>query len=119
MAINKNRKTNKKTDTIGNFINAGRSPESIKYSIAPKTAKKIRGTLTYTGINFFIFIGLKIIMLNCHSKESDLTRLSFLFYRRRPKVPIPQRIKRKSTMIVLDKSQLLKLFPYCVLFVQT
>ncbi|MNE31574.1 hypothetical protein D3C80_1251500 [compost metagenome] len=55
IAIKRNRKTNKKSETIGNLIKAGRSPESIKYSIAAKAAKKISGTLTYTGINFFIF----------------------------------------------------------------
>jgi hypothetical protein len=59
MAIKRNRNTNKKTETIGNLIKAGLSPESIKNSIAPKTAKKIRGTLTYTGINFFILKSLK------------------------------------------------------------
>jgi hypothetical protein len=41
MAINRNIKTNRNKETIGNFIKAGWSPESIKYSIAPKTAKKI------------------------------------------------------------------------------
>ena len=40
-------------------MKAGLSPESIKYSIAAKTAKKITGTLTYAGINFFIVLVLK------------------------------------------------------------
>jgi hypothetical protein len=62
IAIKRKRNTNRKTDTIGNLINAGRSPESIKNSIALKTAKNIMGTLTYTGINFFILSSLKIIM---------------------------------------------------------
>ena len=54
MAINKKRNTNKKSATIGNLIKAGLSPESMKYSIAAKTAKKITRTLIYEGINFFI-----------------------------------------------------------------
>jgi hypothetical protein len=51
-----NKKTNKKTANIGYFTNAGLSPESIKYSIKAKTIKKITGTLTYTGKNFFILV---------------------------------------------------------------
>jgi hypothetical protein len=59
MAIKRNRNTNKNTETIGNLIKAGRSPESMKYSIAPKTAKKITRTLKYAGIIFFIFYYFK------------------------------------------------------------
>ena len=54
IAIKRNKNTNRNTVIIGNFTNAGRSPESTKYSIAPKTAKKISKTLMYAGINFFI-----------------------------------------------------------------
>jgi hypothetical protein len=56
IAIKMNKKTNKKTANIGYFTNAGLSPESIKYSIKTKTIKKITGTLTYTGKNFFILV---------------------------------------------------------------
>jgi hypothetical protein len=49
-----NRNTSKNTVTIGNLMKAGRSPESIKNSVAANTAKKIKGTLRYDGINFFI-----------------------------------------------------------------
>ena len=59
-AINKNRNTPKNKATIGNFIKAGLSPESIKYSNAAKTIANSNGTLTYDGINFFIFLNFYI-----------------------------------------------------------
>jgi hypothetical protein len=55
IAINRNKNTNKNSETIGNLMKAGLSPESMKYSMAAKTAKKITRTLIYAGINFFIF----------------------------------------------------------------
>ena len=62
-------------------MKAGWFPESIKYSIAAKTAKKITRTLMYDGINFFIIFNiLKIILLDFHSMEFDSFHQSFLFY---------------------------------------
>jgi hypothetical protein len=45
-AINKNKKKNKKIDTIGYSINAGLLPESIINSIPSATIKNSSGTLT-------------------------------------------------------------------------
>jgi hypothetical protein len=37
---------------MGYFINAGCDPESIKYSITPKTKKEMTGTLGMLGLIF-------------------------------------------------------------------
>jgi hypothetical protein len=44
-------------------MNAGFS-DSIKYSIAPKTAKKIAGILIYEGINFLMTKNYLLMMLS-------------------------------------------------------
>ncbi|GAA4070183.1 hypothetical protein GCM10022389_14180 [Flavobacterium cheonanense] len=62
MATNKNRNTARNKDSIGYFMKAGWSPESIKYSIAIITMAKITGTLTYDGNNFFIFLLFKWVI---------------------------------------------------------
>src|SRR3970282_3058971 len=111
IAINRKRNTNKNRETIGNFINAGLSPESIKYSIAPRTAKKISVTLKYAGINFFIFyIFLKIILFDCRLMEFGSFRQSFLSCMKTPRYQVPQKRQRKSIMKVLDTPQLLQWF---------
>ena len=54
IAINIKRTNKRNNSTTGFSINAGCSPESIKYSTAPKMIKNAMGTLTQDGTKFLI-----------------------------------------------------------------
>ena len=54
MPTNTSNTNTKNISTNGFSMNAGFSPESITYSVKPKMAKNIKGTLTQDGIRFFM-----------------------------------------------------------------
>ena len=109
IAISRKRNTNKNRETIGNLIKAGWSPESMKYSIAAKTAKKITRTLKYGGINFFIlYLFLKIKLFDRRLMEFGSIRQFFLSCMKKPKSQVPQKRQRKLITIVLDIPKLLR-----------